>query len=72
VELAPSDPGKLNAGTTDPDEAAWRTAVEAAPRLVGESEPQEQLPAEELYSKLTPFKEQLADHIRESDAGDGD
>src|SRR3954447_16310827 len=28
-------------GDTDPSEAAWRTAVDAAPWLVGESEPHE-------------------------------
>jgi hypothetical protein len=72
VEPAPSDPGDDSAGTTDPDEAAWRTAVEAAPWLVGESEPHKELPPEELYEKLKPFKEQVAEDIRESDPRDGD
>jgi hypothetical protein len=40
IEPAPNEP----AGDTDPDEAAWRTAVEAAPWLVGESEPHEEVP----------------------------
>jgi hypothetical protein len=34
---------------TDAQEAAWRTAVEAAPWLVGE--PREEVPPEELYDK---------------------
>jgi hypothetical protein len=53
-------------GDSDADEAAWRTAVEAAPWLVGESEPQEEVPPDQLYEKLKPFKEQVAEDIRES------
>ena len=55
-------------GDTDPDEAAWRTAVEAAPWLVGESEPHEEVPPEELYEKLRPFKDKVAEDIKESDS----
>ena len=65
VEPAPEEPASgLDAGRTDPDEAAWRTAVEAAPWLVGESEPHEEVPPEELYEKLRPFKERVAEDIR--------
>jgi hypothetical protein len=71
VEPATSDPGDVDAGATDPDGAAWRTAVEAAPWLVGESEPHEEVPPQELYEKLKPFKERVAEDIRESDDGDG-
>ena len=53
---------------TDPSEAAWRTAVDAAPWLVGESEPHEEVPPDELYDKLKPFKERVARDIEE-DAG---
>jgi hypothetical protein len=64
VEPAPAEP--RGAGSdTDPDEAAWRTAVEAAPWLVGESEPHEEVPPEELYEKLKPFKERVAEDIKE-------
>jgi hypothetical protein len=52
---------------TDPEEAAWRTAVDAAPWLVGESEPHEEVPPEELFDKLKPFKERVAEDIREDD-----
>src|SRR3954464_6517555 len=42
VEPAPDeDEGSGDSGDTDPSEAAWRTAVDAAPWLVGESEPHE-------------------------------
>lgn len=50
---------------TDPEEAAWRTAVEAAPWLVGE--PGKQVPPDELYRKLKPFEERVARDIEESE-----
>jgi hypothetical protein len=49
-----------------PDESAWETALEAAPWIVGTREPQEPVPAEELYERLQPFKELVADDIRRS------
>jgi hypothetical protein len=61
VELAPPEAG----GDSDPEEAAWRTAVDAAPWLVGESDPHEAVPPDELYEKLKPFKERVADDIRD-------
>src|SRR4051812_10713349 len=69
VEPAPAeeDDGR-GAADTDPSEAAWRTAVDAAPWLVGESEPHEEVPPDELYEKLKPFQERVAQDIEE-DAG---
>jgi hypothetical protein len=67
VEPAPDEPEE----ETDAEEAAWRTAVEAAPWLVGESEPHEEVPPDELYEKLKPFKERVADDIREGDEDEG-
>jgi hypothetical protein len=67
VEAAPEDGD--GGGDTDPSEAAWRTAVDAAPWLVGESEPHEAVPPDELYEKLKPFKEKVAQDI-EDDAAD--
>jgi hypothetical protein len=66
VEPAPSGSG---GGDGDPEGAAWRTAVEAAPWLVGESEPHEAVPPDELYDKLKPFKERVAEDIRDDDDG---
>ena len=58
VEPAPEEPDAAAGGPdTDPDEAAWRTAVDAAPWLVGESEPHEEVAPDELYDKLKPFKQ---------------
>lgn len=65
VEPLPDEPAGRPEDDTDPDEAAWRTAVEAAPWLVGESEPQEAVAPEELYEKLRPFKDKVAEDIKE-------
>ena len=45
-------------------EAAWEAAVEAAPWLLGTSEPTDAVPAEELFAKLKPFQEKVAEDIR--------
>jgi hypothetical protein len=57
---------------TDPDEAAWRTAVEAAPWLVGESEPHDKVPPEQLYETLRPFKDRVARDIKGRSDDDAD
>jgi hypothetical protein len=46
---------------TDPQQAAWQTAVAAAPWLVGE--PSAEVPPEQLYEKLKPFEERVAADI---------
>jgi hypothetical protein len=69
VEPAADEPSASS--DTDPEEAAWRTAVDAAPWLVGESEPHEEVPPDELYDKLKPFKERVAEDIKESDDAPG-
>ena len=66
VDPLPDQP-ETPEGDTDPDEAAWRTAVEAAPWLVGESEPHEAVAPEELYDKLRPFKDKVAEDIKEGE-----
>jgi hypothetical protein len=55
---------------TDPEEVAWRTAVEAAPWLVGESDPHAKTAPEELYETLKPFKDKVAEDIKRSDEDD--
>ncbi len=62
IETLPDDPAD---GDTDPEEAAWRTAVDAAPWLVGTSEPSSEVPPDELYEKLKPFKDRVSEDIRE-------
>jgi hypothetical protein len=56
---------------TDAEEAAWRTAVEAAPWLVGDSDPHAKTGPEELYDTLKPFKDKVADDIKQSDGEQG-
>jgi hypothetical protein len=56
----------------DVDEVAWKTAIEAAPWLLGEA-PAGGVEAEQLFEKLQPFKELVADDIRDGDdRDDGD
>jgi hypothetical protein len=52
---------------TDPEEVAWRTAVDAAPWLLGEADPQKSTSPDKLYKTLKPFKEKVAEDIKQSD-----
>ena len=65
---AEPEPAAAAQNDSDPDEVAWSTAVEAAPWLLGSSEPEEALEPDELYEKLEPFKQRVAEDIR--DGGD--
>ena len=65
------EPAAPAAGSaTDPDEAAWSTAVEAAPWVLGSREPDREVPPEELFEKLEPFKRLVAEDIRHGGEGD--
>ena len=63
VELLESEgtEGADDAGETD--EVAWKTAIDAAPWLLGKA-PAGGVEAEELFEKLQPFKELVAEDIR--------
>lgn len=69
IEPAPKR-GSADDPDTDPEEAAWRTAVDAAPWLLGESDPHEKTPPDKLYKTLRPFKEKVAGDIKQSEAQD--
>jgi hypothetical protein len=58
------EPSGHDGGKT-PDEAGWDTAVEAAPWLVGTDQPTQPVPPKRLYERLRPFKDLVADDIRE-------
>lgn len=45
------------------EEVAWKTAVDAAPWLLG-GEPEEAVSPDKLYDRLQPFKERVAEDIR--------
>jgi hypothetical protein len=54
-------------GERGAEEAAWQTAVEAAPWLIGTSEPEREVEPDELFDKLKPFQERVAADIREDE-----
>jgi hypothetical protein len=62
-------------GSDDPtsreaEEVAWRTAVDAAPWLLGDK-PKQNVPPQEFFEKLKPFKELVAEDIKDGvDSGD--
>jgi hypothetical protein len=70
VEELPPESSGGGGPDTDAEEAAWRTAVDAAPWLVGESDPHAKTEPEELYETLKPFKDKVADDIKEGDGAD--
>ena len=65
--LAEPEPetGGAAGSSTDPDESAWNTAIEAAPWVLGTNEPDREVPPEELFEKLEPFKRLVAEDIRQ-------
>jgi hypothetical protein len=65
ISVAPETASPPESASTDPDEVAWNTAVEAAPWMLGTSEPEEEIAPEELYEKLEPFKRLVAQDIRD-------
>jgi hypothetical protein len=48
------------------DEAAWNTAIEAAPYLLKGDAVEREVPAQELFDKLQPFKQLVADDIEDT------
>ena len=53
------------------DEVAWNATIEAAPWLLGTSAPKQPIPPEKLFEKLQPFKELVAEDIRDDDEEEG-
>jgi hypothetical protein len=66
-KVEPLEQGALaDGGREQAEEVAWKTAVEAAPWLLGEAPPGGVDP-DEAFEKLQPFKERVAEDIREDD-----
>jgi hypothetical protein len=59
-------------GEREAEEAAWQTAVEAAPWLIGTSEPEREVEPDELFDKLKPFQERVAADIRDEEDSDAE
>lgn len=64
VEVLDDEPGEE---AEHVDEVAWRTAVEAAPWLLGDAPPGG-VDADAAFEKLQPFKQRVAEDIREDDS----
>ena len=73
IEAADSADGGGEAGGAhdeSADEVAWKATIDAAPWLLGTDHPDREVPPEELFDKLQPFKEMVADDIDDGDDGD--
>ena len=69
VEVLDDEPGDGGEdGEERADEVAWNTAIEAAPWLLGTSEPKTEVPPEEFFERLKPFKELVAEDIKDGEA----
>jgi len=65
VEVLDEGDGTHEAASGEPvEEVAWKSAIDAAPWLLG-GEPKEPVPPDELFERLQPFKERVAEDIRE-------
>jgi hypothetical protein len=69
VEVLEEDEPQADGSHEPVEEVAWKTAVDAAPWLLG-GEPEEAVPPDELFERLQPFKERVADDIRGSEDAD--
>src|SRR5690242_11361974 len=66
VELLPGDePPDEDEQRTN--EIAWRTAIEAAPYILGGDAVDREVPPEELFEKVKPLKDLVADDIRDDE-----
>jgi hypothetical protein len=61
---SPAPGAAADSTDSDPEEAAWRTAVEAAPYLLGEEGRDGEVAPEEAFEKLKPFKDLVSEDIR--------
>ena len=57
-------------GGAEADEVAWKTTIEAAPYLLSADAVEREVPPEELFEKLQPFKELVAEDIEHPAEGD--
>jgi len=52
---------------SDADEVAWKTTIDAAPYLLSADAVEREVSPDELFEKLQPFKELVAEDIRDAD-----
>jgi hypothetical protein len=65
--VAPIGDEGRSAPDRDADEVAWKTAIEAAPYLLSADAVEQEVPPDELFEKLQPFKELVAEDIEGDD-----
>jgi hypothetical protein len=63
-KVTPLEEGEHEDGGDHAEEVAWKTAVDAAPWLLGDAPPGG-VDADEAFEKLQQFKERVADDIRD-------
>ena len=68
-KVEPLDEGETG-GVETADEVAWKTAIEAAPFLLSGDAVEREVPAEEVFERLQPFKELVAEDIQSGGAED--
>jgi hypothetical protein len=66
VEPLGAAPGEPD-DSQEADEVAWKTAIDAAPWLLGGTAPEREVPPEELFEKLKPFKDLVEDDIEDEE-----
>jgi hypothetical protein len=54
------------------NEVAWRTAIEAAPYILGGDAVEREVPPEEFFEKVKPLKDLVADDIRPDEPDEPD
>jgi hypothetical protein len=71
VEPLPDEQGE--AGDEErTNEVAWRTAIDAAPYILGGDAVEREVPPEEFFEKVKPLKDLVADDIRPDEPDDSD
>lgn len=66
VEPLPGDEDDAEAEERT-NEVAWRTAIEAAPYILGGDAVEREVPPEEFFEKVKPLKDLVAEDIRPED-----
>ena len=71
-KVEPLDDEQEGGAVDTADEVAWKTTIEAAPYLLSGDAVEREVPPEELFERLQPFKELVADDIRSGDDDDAE
>jgi hypothetical protein len=67
IEAAEEEPQGGGPHQEHADEVAWKAATDAAPWLLGTDRPKQEVPPDELYEKLKPFKDRVSEDIEDKD-----